>query len=231
MSIQLNLLSYRTLIIIAMIPCFAASHNTNVTHPVITLEAIRLIQVQDQSALQFTELYRVATRDSNDIDVIKQYPLYWGGWDEYSSGDSNRLTSAMIYANMDDSESDENASPIYSELYANNEVNVITGVVREDHPFTKVLSHFYHAYSGIPLTTATYSLTSALNTTSNERAAQYFTSSINEYGYEIGTDFDPEEWVDLSHDEVSTASSPDGLYFANSSRFKHLARRFIMLKI
>jgi len=207
----------KLLIVIGMTSFVAMSHNTNVTHPVITLEAIRLIQAQDQSAFQFTELYRMAKSPKNQI---KQYPLHWGVWDEYKSGDSNRLTSAMIYANMDDSKSDENASPTYNELYDNNEVNVITGVVREDHPFTKVLSHFYHAYSGIPLTTATYSLTSALNTTSKERAAQYFTSSINEYGYEIGSNVDPEEWDKLSFDDVRTSASPQGLYFAKQLAFQ-----------
>ena len=39
----------------------------------------------------------------------------------------------------------------YETIYKNNDVNIMSGVIREDHPLNKVLSHFYHAYSGIPL--------------------------------------------------------------------------------
>jgi len=50
MSIQLKpTLCRKLLIVIGITSFFAMSHNTNVTHPVITLEAIRLIQAQGQS--------------------------------------------------------------------------------------------------------------------------------------------------------------------------------------
>ena len=52
------------------------AHNTNVTHPVITLEAIRLIQHHDQLNGEFAELYRIAI--SNKVNDKEPFHLLWG---------------------------------------------------------------------------------------------------------------------------------------------------------
>lgn len=52
------------------------AHDTKVTHPVITLEAIRLLEKQDKVKGEFTELYRI----TSDEKILKEsiYPLFWG---------------------------------------------------------------------------------------------------------------------------------------------------------
>ena len=128
---------YFKAVLIVFFPSMLWAHNTNVTHPIITLEAIRLIKSSD-SAQQFSELYREVT----DKNIFKgeQYPLHWGGWNSavrvekivngktlqrYKSEDEFRL-----YNDMKASEADETLFSPYNKIYKRNDVNVISGVVR-----------------------------------------------------------------------------------------------------
>ncbi len=161
------------------------AHNTNVTHPVITLEAIRLIQHHDQLNGEFAELYRIAI--SNKVNDKEPFHLLWGAWNSNDRAKIGRET--RIYDKMEIAEAEDDIffDP-YETIYKNNDVNIMSGVIREDHPLNKVLSHFYHAYSGIPLSFSESVIDPGkrLNATSKERAIEFFVRSINQYGYDIG---------------------------------------------
>jgi len=53
-------------LILLYTPFIAIAHNTNVTHPLLTLEAIRLIKESDDSANKYNELYRTANVDFSE---------------------------------------------------------------------------------------------------------------------------------------------------------------------
>ena len=134
------------------------AHDTKVTHPVITLEAIRLLEKQDKVKGEFAELYRM-TSDANILEK-GEFPLFWGAWNTVSNGPwISTDVNKRIYPDMDAADTDEDngfwhnlVTTPYADLHEINDMTVISGVVREDHPFTKVLNHFYHAYSTAPLT-------------------------------------------------------------------------------
>jgi hypothetical protein len=88
----------------------------------------------------------------------------------------------------------------YKKLYEANENNVISGVVSEDHPVSKVLHHFYHAYTGKPLTIGTVVGDDSLREVDDSlsRALGFLKSSVNIYSYEAHQDestFNADEWV------------------------------------
>lgn len=158
------------------------AHDTKVTHPVITLEAIRLLENQDKVKGEFAELYRVM-EDENILDGGK-FPLFWGAWNAASDGPwSETDVKKRIYPNMDAADTDETdgfwhdlVTTPYAGLHQINDMTVISGVVREDHPFTKVLNHFYHAYSTAPLTI----LGKELGENSKTRALTFLVRSANQ---------------------------------------------------
>ena len=120
------------------------AHDTKVTHPVITLEAIRLLEKQDKVKGEFSELYRI----TSDKKILKEsiYPLFWGAWNAAKNGPWSK-TDERIYPDMDAADADEDngfwhnlVTTPYADLHEINDMTVISGVVREDHPFTKVLN-------------------------------------------------------------------------------------------
>jgi len=67
MSITQNSLVLSVLSI-SLIPLKLSAHDTNVTHPVLSLQAVRLIENKDQGTGAFAELYR-NTSSSEAIGV------------------------------------------------------------------------------------------------------------------------------------------------------------------
>lgn len=185
------------------------AHDTNVTHPVLTLQAIRLIEAKDKVDGAFAELYREVI--TTDYINNKPYPLHWGVW---NSKEWDTETNSRIFDNMKEAEEDDKNT--YPQIYKFNDVNVISGVVREDHPATKVINHFYHAYSTEKL------LPVGLN--SKERALPFFVRSINQFGYEVNHDFNQDDWYDVDDtlkNEIQPLT-PNGnkVYFAKQLAFQ-----------
>lgn len=143
-------------IIFASLSFAVLAHDTKVTHPVITLEAIRLLEKQDKDKSEFAELYRMS---SNKLILDEgKFPLFWGAWNAATEGPW-LPANKRIYPTLKEAIIDEDdgfwhnlVTTPYAQLHEINDMTVISGVVREDHPFTKVLNHFYHAYSTAPLT-------------------------------------------------------------------------------
>ena len=215
-------------IIVANISFSVLAHDTKVTHPVITLEAIRLLEKQDKVKGEFTELYR--TREDGNILAGGQFPLFWGAWNTATNGPwlstNVRLYQDMAAANVDEADGfwhDLVTTP-YANLHEINDMTVISGVVREDHPFTKVLNHFYHAYSTAPLTI----LGKELGENSKTRALSFLVRSANQYGYEIGHDVSDDNWEDDWYDidetlknNIRAASvNPEKVYFSKHLSFQ-----------
>ena len=69
------------------------AHNTNVTHPVITLEGARLIESNDKDQSHYQELYRKTTLNSKDIQGVTEYDFFWGVWntEDWTPEEKNRL--------------------------------------------------------------------------------------------------------------------------------------------
>jgi len=180
------------------------SHNTNVTHPLLTLEAIRLIENGDKTVNEYSELYRSVQTgfadlaDPPDYRGITEYPFYWGVW---NTEDWKDPREQRLYKDFDESEKDEDPGFLsldkpYQTLFTTNKFNVINGVVREDTPATKVLNHFYHAYTAKSL--CGVNITGCDN--SKNRAMPFLIESANIYGYEAYTDSFTEhddEWLNI----------------------------------
>lgn len=191
-----------TFVIIVGLPLTLLAHNTNVTHPLLTLEAIRLIKKSEDSSSQkqYEELYRTAQSDFLDETYrdITEYPYYWGVWNTPSWTDkgSERLYGTIRDANADEDPGFFSSDEPYQGLFAANPMNVISGVVREDTPFTKVVNHFFHAYTGSRLIVGGFAYLNSTN--SRDRALGFLIESANIYAYEAYADptqFNADEWV------------------------------------
>lgn len=158
------------------------AHNTNVTHPIISLQAIRLIEGGDGAIGSYRDLYRREVGPRPEYGEIK---IYWGTWNKDAWGKRD----PRIYLSFDAAKSD--AYNGYSTLFGANPNNVIHGVVREDVPDAKVRSHFYHAYTADPLI-------GFVTQNSRERALPWFVRAVNEFDYESQWDFRPKDWFTLS---------------------------------
>ncbi|MGI0117186.1 hypothetical protein [Zooshikella sp. RANM57] len=126
------------LLFFTMISYCCSAHNTNTTHTLISDSAIETIQLEDKSKLNYAELYYEEESFKNGVnESIKKY---WGTDPKF---DEKRSKA-----------DDENGFAVFR----NPVKNVIDGVVQEDDPVNRVFSHFYHAYSGIPMTFGTQGL-------------------------------------------------------------------------
>ena len=188
-----------------------SAHDTNVTHPVLSLQAVRLIESKDKDIGAFAELYR-KTKTANVIDK-QLYPLHWGVWNSKGWKAESKF---RIFENMEAAIADDDTG-VYPRIYQFNEVNVISGGVREDHPTSKVLNHFYHAYTAAPLIPL-------VSDNSKERAMQFLVRSINQYGYEVGHDFNQDDWYDVNDDLKNEINANNGeankVYFAKQLAFQ-----------
>ncbi len=129
-------------ILVANIYFSAFAHDTKVTHPVLTLEAIRLLEKQDKMKGEFAELYR--TREDGNILENGQFPLFWGAWN--TTSDSTWLETAVnkrIYPNMDAADIDETegfwhdlVTTPYAALHEINDINYV------GHPSLYKPTHF-----------------------------------------------------------------------------------------
>jgi len=183
-------------IIVVVASSASYAQNTNVTHPLLTLEAIRLIEKQDEISNKYQELYRSAEIDftGQAYKKITLYPYYWGVWNTETW---HKDRDQRLYYDFTASEADEKADNEYQSLFAANPMNVMSGVVGEDTPFTKVVNHFYHAYSAKPLTLGVV----PIGVDSKQRALTFLIESANIFGYEAyadSTQFNPDEWVNLA---------------------------------
>ena len=205
-------------ILCLLITNISQAHNTNVTHPVMTLEAIRLIEKHDKKKEEpeYTELYRLVAGQG----ALSPYPFYWGKWNnnrkEDGSLDNNwpqwkQNEGVIPYDNLWFASNDENnvsndnelgLSRKYNIFFNLNPLNVNSGVVLEDTPDSKVLNHFYNAYTGegsnFPLTVD-----------SRSRAMAFLKEASNIYSYEsfaTQNELNFEEWINLDDPKLKRPS-------------------------
>jgi len=120
-------------ILFALIPVSLA-HNTNVTHPVLTLEAIRLIKEQDTNGYaKYEELYRGANVDFTgfNYDGITEYPFYWGVWNtrSWSLEPNERLYEDIDTADKDDPILGAIVGLAYSTIFESNDSTIISSII------------------------------------------------------------------------------------------------------
>ncbi|MCG7540723.1 hypothetical protein [Pseudoalteromonas sp. OF7H-1] len=124
-------------------PCFA--HDTNTTHPRITEVIRKSLEKLDGEHSAYYQLYqlhpdyvieRLGVAQQN-ATLNKPYPYLWGYDPQFKTLKDKK---------MDEDE----ASPEYP-AFRKKSLNVLDGVVMEDTPLSRVMSHFQHAYTGAPL--------------------------------------------------------------------------------
>ena len=124
------------------------AHDTTHIHPLITTKISDLIETSPNS-IAYEELFKDLPNEEQDPLNSARQRLYWGtDFDPIElSGKTNTEKMLLLsedrlsgYVTSDD-------VLIYNPILK----NVITGVVFEDLPATKVLDHFYHAKDGSPL--------------------------------------------------------------------------------
>src|SRR5690606_20608718 len=177
----------------------AFAHNTNTTHTAITDQALALIKKDDEQSQAYSELY-LEDSEYHETKSPKQYKLrYWGADPVFTQNDSENDDKADFKA------------------FTKQRLNVMDGVVMEDHPLNRVFSHFYHAYSGIPMTTGSYWAATALavsrrillpfsddellglfgkNEPSKRTGIRFFDQAVEVFGY-LDEEQDPEGFRDM----------------------------------
>jgi len=115
------------------------AHDTNTTHPRLTISAGTLIKNNDTNIGSYYDLYK----DDENIkdDNGDNFPYLWG--------------QDPRFTNKNDKDSDEkNDYPKFRHSYDSPNAlykkprNTLDGVVMEDTPYNRVFSHFQHAYTG-----------------------------------------------------------------------------------
>lgn len=164
---------YRSVItMLVLIPVETLSHDTTHIHPLISSEISKLIRDIDTDGINtnnnsenaYQEIYELNSNPIAGILPTNQF-RYWGtDFDQNTS-----ITRDQGYLLSD--------RPALNDYTHYN--SVIDGVVQEDAPSTKVLHHFYHALSGVGLTTP---FSSANGDQSSVHAMAFFNKSIDWYG-------------------------------------------------
>lgn len=108
------------------------AHDTNTTHPRMTIAAGELIESNDESIGAYYDLWkRVPEIEHETQRGVYIAPLL---------GQDPRFNETL-------KETDEEGSPVYNK-FRHELKNVLGGVVMEDEPIARVVSHFQHAYTG-----------------------------------------------------------------------------------
>lgn len=136
-------------------PIYGFAHDTNTIHVQITGAAIQVLKEKDGTEEKYSELYE----EKNNVLT------HWG--------------SSPVLFEVDAVKDEESK---YSK-FVHPEKNVVDGVVQEDYPVGRVLTHFYHAYSGVPLQLSGFNIPVVNPYTSRQQAIRYFDQAVEVYGY------------------------------------------------
>lgn len=149
------------------------AHDTTHIHPLITTKISDLIETSPNSSA-YEELFKDVPDNLKDDANPARQRLYWGT-DFDIVGILNADVPLPMYLGKDQTDA-------YLSSFLSGNVplrkNVMTGVVHEDNPPTKVRHHFYHATDGFGLDVPLFSdeLTSA------ERSMSFFNQGIDAMG-------------------------------------------------
>ena len=119
-----------------------AAHDTNTSHPRITEAIYKSLETQDESITNYFQLYQThpdyVTKLVGDahyaVELDQPYPYLWGYDPQFDDADEKEID-------------EDQASPNYP-AFRKKSLNVLDGVVMEDSPTNRVMSHFQHAYTG-----------------------------------------------------------------------------------
>ncbi|MDN3487180.1 hypothetical protein QL989_17720 [Pseudoalteromonas sp. APC 3224] len=122
-----------------------AAHDTNTSHPRITEAIFKSLKSQDESITNYFQLYQThpdyVTKLVGDahyaVELDQPYPYLWGYDPQFDDADEKEID-------------EDQASPNYP-AFRKKSLNVLDGVVMEDSPTNRVMSHFQHAYTGAPM--------------------------------------------------------------------------------
>ena len=167
--------------ILALTVVDVVAHDTTHIHPMITKKISDLISVTDKTTGAYSEIYL-----PNPLDPIER-GLYWG---KDRDLDADELTLDILINDQLELYGKEDLTTDDINNGVSHYDNVMDGVVQEDAPVDKVLSHFYHATSGEPLSlNGVPVLTPSINglvpaVPSADKAMAFFAEAIEWYnGY------------------------------------------------
>ncbi len=145
------------------------AHDTTHIHPLITTKIADLIESSAESSA-YSDIFKDLPVDELDPLNPARQRLYWGT-------DFDPVGIATTPLPLIEYLGDDRLKP-YLDNGNPKAKNVITGVVYEDSPGTKVMHHFYHAGEGKPLTV----LGEGLGDTSDIRAMTFFNQAVDAMG-------------------------------------------------
>lgn len=123
-----------------LLSSLATAHDTNTTHPRLTIAAGELIKSDDEIRGAYHDLWKTVPEIEHDTQKGLYITPLWGQDPRFN--------------NKTDKDKDEKAKPkdypAFRHSYAENGKprNTLDGVVMEDTPLNRVFSHFQHAYTG-----------------------------------------------------------------------------------
>ncbi|MCF6455725.1 hypothetical protein [Pseudoalteromonas sp. MMG024] len=166
------------------------AHDTNTTHPRITHIIGESIKTLDKTDGAYYQLYQQHPayeikhfgEAQQKSELGKLYPYLWG--------------FDPLFPNKDQKDIDEDAGTIFSKktpykAFRKPSLDVLDGVVMEDEPANRVMSHFQHAYSGMPMNVSDWVIgaTGAVHDfygfiePSEIAAGRFFNDAITTMGY------------------------------------------------
>ncbi|MBQ4811015.1 hypothetical protein J8M20_06690 [Pseudoalteromonas luteoviolacea] len=164
---------------------WCSAHDTNTSHPRITEVIIKSIESQDFEVNAYHQLYqhhpKYRTAQYGEarytVPLDSSYPYLWG----YDPKFRDKIQKAI---------DEDDDAPNYK-AFRKLSLDVIDGVVMEDTPDSRVMSHFQHAYTGSPLSiddwldSITYYVDWIYGTVepSEITAGRFFNKAITTMGY------------------------------------------------
>ncbi|QGX39802.1 hypothetical protein [Permianibacter aggregans] len=152
----------RLLMLISLVGSVVHSHQTNTTHPAVSALAKESVAREDAQAGAYYPIYSFNKVVADEVDDANSqrnvpHPIFWG-----------------LHAAFNHAQATVDADADYP-FYRNRLRTAIDGVVMQDTPGGRVLSHFYNAYTGEGL--------GGTNTPSKEVAVARFLQSVELMGY------------------------------------------------
>ncbi|NVJ58773.1 MAG: hypothetical protein HWE27_00195 [Gammaproteobacteria bacterium] len=122
------------------------SHDTNTTHPKLTVQTGELIKRLDNEQFSYYDLWKISAKYSKDRAITNfPYPYLWGQDPQFRNPNDKEADEGNGYPAFCHSLVVE---PCANGVSTKKPRNVIDGVVMEDSPSSKVFSHFQHPYTG-----------------------------------------------------------------------------------
>lgn len=201
----------KRLFLLWILPFSVLAHDTNVTHPVITETAVELIKKADSVRGAYAELYAPLNDDENNnkqVDIDKpefkrNIYRYWGFNPRLRKYRSKKRDEDAKYTCFQAKLKGVKTPGIarclsYYKRYSDLTLKhyglgrtVMEGIVMEDDPHARVVSHFYHAYSGSEMDMGSTHANAGIDLyfgrrePSKDAAQRFYNKSIELMGYEL----------------------------------------------